>query len=70
MKRDLICKLLYIISIILVIAFTILLAIDYSKYDSIINSAPFSAYVIVRLIEFVIPAFVCFLIARIRRKRK
>ena len=70
MKKDLICKLLYIISIILVIAFTILLAIDYSKYDSIINSAPFSAYVIVRLIEFVIPAFVCFLIARIIRKRK
>ena len=70
MKKDLICKLLYVISIILVIAFSVLLTLDYFKYDVLYNSAPFSAIVIVRLLEFILPSIICLFLAILIKKRK
>ena len=59
-----ICKILYSICILLDIAFFICLFIDYSKYDSIVNSAPFSAFIIIRIIEFILPSIIVFIIAK------
>ena len=48
MKKENIYKILYAISIILIIGFAIILGIDYSKYDNINNSAPFYSFKIGR----------------------
>ena len=64
MKKENIYKILYAISIILIIGFAIILGIDYSKYDSINNSAPFYSFIIVRIIEFIVPSIIVFIIGK------
>lgn len=64
MEKENIIKVLYAISISLIIVFLIILAIDYSKYDTYTNSAPFSTFIIIRTLEFIVPSIILFLIAR------
>ncbi len=64
MKKENIYKILYAISIILIIGFAIILGIDYSKYDNIINSAPFYTFIIVRILEFIVPSIIVFIIGK------
>ena len=61
MKKE---KVLYIISILLVIVFFIVTLIDYLKYDAVINSAPFTADILIRALEFVLPSIIVFVIAK------
>lgn len=65
MKKENIYKFLYIICIFLIIAFIIRLGIDFFKYDSINNSQPFYVYIIERVIEFIVPCIILFIIALI-----
>lgn len=58
MKKENIYKILYVISIILLSAFVIILGIDYFNYDKINNSAPFYAFILVRILEFVVPSII------------
>lgn len=64
MKKENIYKILYAISIILIIGFAIILGIDYSKYDNINNSAPFYTFIIVRILEFIVPSIIVFIIGK------
>lgn len=51
-------KILYIISIGLFFAFFVKTYIDYTNYNSIINSAPFSVWVMVNTIYFIVPSVI------------
>ncbi len=67
MKKE---KVSYIISILLIVVFVVVTLIDYSKYD-ITYSAPFSANILVRALEFILPSLIILIIALlIRKKRK
>ena len=69
MKKN-ISKLLFLLSFILVVIFIILIIIDYLNYDFLINSAPFSALILVRLIEFIVPSIIIFGIGFVLKKSK
>lgn len=67
MKKDRGCKILYVVSVVLLVVFAIVLGADYSRYRT--YSAPFYVYVISRAVEFVIPSIVVFVVARVMEKR-
>lgn len=69
MKKENIYKFLYAVSIFLVIGFTIRLSVDYFKYDNISNSAPFYVFIIERVIEFIIPSVIIFIVAKVVKKK-
>lgn len=65
MKKE---KILYVISILLVVLFLIIVLIDYSKYDAT-YSAPFTTNILVRALEFLLPSMVIFLVAKFLSKK-
>lgn len=69
MKKEIIYKLLLIISTLLLITFFILIIIDYSKYDSLVNSAPFSTLVLIRTLEFILPSILLLILSHILKSR-
>ena len=69
MKKDLIIKVLFALSIILLIIFFVRIYLDYKVYDPLTYSAPFSAYIVINGLVFVIPSII-FLIVGIILKRK
>lgn len=66
MKNN-ISKFLYFISILLIIGFIIFIVLDYLKYD-VSNSAPFYIFIIIRVIEFLLPSLICFIIGNRLKK--
>ena len=69
MNKEKIYKILYGISIFLIIVFVIMLVIDYFYYDIRNNSAPFYAFILVRILEILIPSILVFIIAKIVKKK-
>lgn len=69
MKKENIYKFLYTVSIFLIIGFTIRLSVDYFKYDNLNNSAPFYTFIIVRIIEFIIPSIIVFIAGKVMKKK-
>ncbi len=69
MKKENIYKFLYAICIFIIIGFMIRLGADYFKYDNINNSAPFYVVLIERIVEFIIPSIVLFIIGKIMKKK-
>lgn len=69
MKKENIYKFLYTVSIFLIIGFTIRLSVDYFKYDNLNNSAPFYTFIIVRIIEFIIPSIIVFIVGKVMKKK-
>lgn len=68
--KNTVYKLLYIIAIMLILLFIVFICIDYSKYDSLTFSAPFSAYVFSRLLEFILPSIILFIVALLFKRKK
>ncbi|HBC85188.1 MAG TPA: hypothetical protein DCZ30_07365 [Clostridiales bacterium] len=68
MKKEISYKFLYGISILLIFIFIIILGVDYFKYDTHSNSSPFYAFIIVRMIEFIIPSIIVFVMGKIMKK--
>ena len=69
MKKQNIYKIFYIVSVLLVIAFCIQLPVEYYLYDGTYTSAPFYVTIIVRLIEFILPSTVLFIIGKVLKKK-
>lgn len=69
MKKENIYKFLYIISVFLIIGFCIRVGVDYFKYDNTNNSAPFYAFIIERVIEFIIPSIIVFIAGKVMKKK-
>ncbi len=68
MKKENMYKFLYAVCIFLVVGFVIRLGVDYFQYDNINNSAPFYVFVIARLLEFILPGIIVFVVAKIMKK--
>ena len=62
--KKIMSKLLFILSIVLFLVFTIVIFIDYFNYDFITNSAPFSSLVIIRSWEFLLPSIISLLVSK------
>ena len=69
MIKQNIYKILYIVALLLFFVFIIMLCIDYANYNPFETSAPFYAFVIVRLVEFVVPSILLLLIGKIIKKK-
>lgn len=48
-------------SLILVLVFVIRVILDYINYDAMVNSAPFSVFILVEAINFILPALLLFI---------
>ncbi len=51
-------KWLYGIAVLLIVVFAVMLAVDYHTYVTVIGSAPYYAYVLIRAGEFLLPGVV------------
>ena len=60
----------YVVSAVLAIIFIIKSIVDYSNYSAIENSAPFSAWVLVNALYFIIPAIIVFVVGLIVKKKQ
>ena len=69
MKRKIVSKVLFIISAILLIAFVVETCIDYCNYNSMLNSAPFSVFILVNAIMYILPSAVLAIIAFIIKRK-
>lgn len=62
----------YVASLILVLVFVIRVILDYINYDAMVNSAPFSVFILVEAINFIMPALLLFIagliIGKIKKK--
>ena len=62
-------KICYGLSILLVIGFIINTIIDYSRYNSTLNSAPFYLWIIVNAIYFIVPAIIVLIVGLVIKKK-
>lgn len=69
MKKENIYKLLYVVCIFLIVGFCIRMGIDYLKYDNMNNSAPFYGFAAERIVEFILPSIIAFIIGKIMKKK-
>ena len=69
MNKENIYKVLYAISIVLLIGFVISLVADYMQYNTFVNSAPFYMFVLVRVVEFIVPGIGVFIVARVVKQK-
>ena len=70
MKNDNRVKICYGLSLILFIVFIIKTVIEYGKYNSILNSAPFYIWVIVNIIYFIVPAIIALIIGLVLSRKQ
>ncbi len=67
-KKKIYC-ILFVISALLFIGFAVRLTVDYVKYEEILTSFPFYAFVIERSVEFLLPSIVVLTAALIIRRK-
>ena len=60
----------YFISLIFILIFLIVLNIDWLNYYVYINSAPFYTFIIVRSLEFLLPAVILLIICLFLKRKK
>ncbi len=61
MSKDKLIKICRIISIICILVFVIKTIKDYQYYQSTLNSAPFEVWILVNVVELILPAIICLL---------
>ena len=66
-KVPMICN---IVSVVLVIAFIVKNVVDYSKYTSTLNSAPFYVWILANALYLIIPAIILFAVGAIIQKNQ
>ena len=66
-KVPMICN---IVSVVLVIAFIVKNVVDYSKYTTTLNSAPFYVWIFANALYLIIPAIILFAVGAIIKKNQ
>lgn len=56
-------------TIVLLLCFAGFTIADYIHYDDMVNSAPFDVFILIRGIQFVIPAAITFIVSIILKKK-
>ncbi|MCQ2387647.1 MAG: hypothetical protein MJ066_04305 [Clostridia bacterium] len=62
-------NLFYLLAIVLLGVFIAFLVVDIIKYDPVITSAPFYVCIILRAVEFLLPAIIFFLVGLFLSKK-
>ena len=62
-------KFLFGISALLALGFAIHTIVDACRYDSMLTSFPFYAFIIVRAVEYLVPALIVFVVGLICKKK-
>ena len=68
MKKVNIYRFLYAVSALLVLGFAIHTIVDGCRYNSMLTSFPFYAFVIVHAVEYLLPSLIVFIAALIVKK--
>ena len=68
--RKTVSKWCNIASLVLIACFVIKTVLDYNKYSSTLNSAPFSLWMLVNAVYFVLPALIVFIIGIVLKKKR
>ena len=61
-------KVFYAAALVLLLAFCAATCMDYVAYTATLNSAPFSAFVLVNALVFLVPDLLCLLLAHFFKK--
>lgn len=69
MTRKIIIRILCILSILLLLGMLVSLGIDYYRYSTTLNSAPFYVWAFVRWLEFGVPAQILIVIALLLERK-
>jgi len=69
MKKLNICKFLYAVSALLALGFVIHTIVDAFRYDSMLTSFPFYAFVLGHTVVYLVPSLVAFIVALIVKKK-
>lgn len=69
MKKENIYKLLYAVCIFLIVGFAIRLGAYYFKYDDMNNSASFYTFVMERVVGFILPSIIVFIVGKVLKKK-
>ena len=69
MKKENIHKFLYAISALLVLGFAIHTIVDACRYDSMLTSFPFYAFIIAHAAEYIVPALIICVAGLICKKK-
>ena len=69
MKKTPAYKLLYGAAVLMIIGFCIHLAVDYARYSTTLNSAPFWLWIVVDALIWLLPAALAFAVGAIAKKR-
>lgn len=63
-------KVLYVLSGLSLLTFIIKIIIDWCNYDSLVESAPFYVYILLRSLEFLLPCLLFFIAGKLMKKGK
>lgn len=69
MKKHNYYKIMYAISLLLLAIFIIVLLFDYFNYNPLYTSFPFTANILIRTFEFILPSIMIFIIGIILKKK-
>ena len=69
MKKLNVCKFLYAVSALLALGFVIHTIVDAIRYDSMLTSFPFYAFVLGHAVVYLVPSLVVFIAALIVKKK-
>ena len=69
MKKENIYKLLYAVAALLVLGFAIHTIVDAVRYDSMLTSFPFYAFIIAHAVEYLVPALIICVAGSICKKK-
>lgn len=62
-------KICYGLSVILFVGFIIHTIIDYGRYNSTLNSAPFYIWIVLNAIYFIVPAIIALIVGLVIQKK-
>ena len=69
MKKENIYKLLYAVAALLVLGFAIHTIVDACRYDSMLTSFPFYAFLLINAVTYLVPSLIVFVLALIVKKK-
>jgi len=69
MKKENIYKLLYAVAALLVLGFAIHTIVDACRYDSMLTSFPFYAFLLINAVTYLVPSLIVFIVALIVKKK-
>ena len=62
-------KFLFFVAVGMIAGFSIQIALDLASYNEVVTSAPFTAVVLTRAVQYLVPSAIAFVIAMLIKKK-